>query len=267
MSYFLNIPILFFVIYLIPNFSLADTGPASKYEITMTKIELCTGYPDGGNNDVTCTGGVTVGEGSLNIDIASVSAGKEIATFSDTNGLPIGTTFTHTKITLKKELTIRGYAQDDTDCWCRTESDSTYNSGNGKYGSHIAGVCEENKANAIANEEDSTMYVAFRGTTIECQDSACTSNSRTTTTHASIETDGVNQDLYGMAMEPGTSNDTTLMSIIYKLSSPYTVGIIAPKIVIAFGVASAINSNEWDEANDKCLIYPFYPRVDIAITE
>ena len=252
---------------LLNSILLADTGPASKYQITMTKIELCTGYPDSNANDVTCTGAVTVGEGTLLVDIASVSAGSEIATFSDTSGLPIGTTFTHTKVTLLKEMTLKGYAQDDTDCWCRTEADSTYNSGNGKYGSHIAGVCESDEATAKANEEESKMYVAFRGTTVQCQDAACTSNARTFTTHASIEQDAVNQNHYGLAMDPGTSNAATKMQIIYKLTTPYTVGITSPKILISFGTSSALNSEEWDEGNDLCVFTPFYPRVAITITE
>ncbi len=264
-------PIIFsliiFFFYLIKNAGLADTGPASKYQITITKVELCTGYPDNNDNDVTCTGTVTVGEGSLTVDIASVNAGAEIGTFSDTSSLPIGTTFTHIKITLNKEYTIKGYALDDTDCWCRTESESTYHSSYGKYGSHRAGICEADEATAKSNAEEQTMYITYRGTVVQCQTPSCTSDSITTTVNHSIEQDGVDMNLYGLAFDAGTSSSTTSVSVIYKLSSPYTVGVVAPKIILGFGVTTAINSYEWDEGNDKCLVFPYYPRVDITITD
>ncbi len=245
----------------------ADTGPASKYQVTILKIELCTGYPDSNANDVTCTGAVNVGEGNLTVDIASVNAGSEIATFSDTSGLPIGTKFTHIKITLDKDYTIKGYAQDDTDCWCRTESDSTFHSSKGKYGSHRAGICEADEATAKSNAEEQTIPTTYRGTVIQCQTPSCTSDSRTTTVNHSIEADGVDMNKYGLAFDAGTSNLATSLSVMYKLKKPYTAGIISPKILLSFGVSDAVNSFEWDEANDKCLIFPYYPRVDITITE
>ncbi|MDC3131656.1 hypothetical protein OA492_01950 [Pelagibacteraceae bacterium] len=267
MSRFLNILITSFFIYSVLNTILADTGPASKYEITITKVELCTGYPDSNDNDVTCTGSVTVGEGSLTVDIASVSPSAEIATFSDTSGLPIGKTFSHIKITLDKKYTITGYAQDDTDCWCRTESDSTFHSSYGKYGSHRAGICEVDEATAMSNAEEQTMHVTYRGTVVQCLTPACTSDSITTTVNHSVEQDGVDMNLYGLAFDAGTTSSTKSVSVIYKLSSPYTVGIVIPKIALSFGLSTAINSYEWDEDNDKCLIFPYYPRVDIAITD
>lgn len=263
---FLNISIILFFIYCLLNSAFPDTGPASIYQITITKVELCTGYPDSNDNDVTCTGAVTVGKGSLTVDIASVDAGVEIGIFSNTSGLPIGTTFTHIKITLNKEYTIKGYAQDDVDCWCRTESDSTFHSSYGKYGSHSAGICEADEASAKSNAEEQTMHITYRGTVVQCQTPACTSDSITTTVNHSIEQDGVDMDLYGLAFDAGTSSSTTSVAVIYKLSSPYTVGIVAPKIALSFGVSTAINSYEWDETNDKCLVFPYYPRVNITIT-
>ena len=77
----------------------------------------------------------------------------------------------------------------------------------------------------------------------------------------------MDQSLYGLALDNGSSSSATSMFILYKLSSPYKVGITAPKINISFGTRSAVSSNEWDENNDKCLIYPYYPRADISITD
>ena len=89
-----------------------DCAQPDEYIITLKKLELCTASPASLVNttaalssyDVTCTGAVTVGTGSLTFDLTSVAAGQAIATFASTTGLPIGTTFTHIKPTLSREI-------------------------------------------------------------------------------------------------------------------------------------------------------------------
>ena len=118
---------------LISSQALAETGVATVYKVTLQKIELCTAAPLADKNDTTCTGTTTVGTGNKTFDVASVTAGTEVGSFVSTAGLPIGTTFTHMKPTLTREITMKGYVEADSNCWCRTESDSTYNSTTGKY--------------------------------------------------------------------------------------------------------------------------------------
>ena len=97
------------------------TGPATTYKITMKKIELCTGAPLADEHDTTCTGAVVVGTGDTTFDISSVTAGADVGNFVSTAGLPIGTKFTHAKPTMNREFTIKGYAEADSNCFCRTE--------------------------------------------------------------------------------------------------------------------------------------------------
>ena len=126
------------------------TGPATTYKITMKKIELCTAAPLADEHDTTCTGAVVVGTGDTTFDISSVTAGADVGNFVSTAGLPIGTKFTHAKPTMNREFTIKGYAEADSNCFCRTESDSTYGSVN-KYYALQWGVCEANATDAANN--------------------------------------------------------------------------------------------------------------------
>ena len=127
-----------------------DCAQPDEYIVTLKKLELCTASPASLVNttaalssyDVTCTGSVTVGTGSLTFDITSVAAGQQIATFASTTGLPIGTTFTHIKPTLSREIKMRGSvtiaAGSAYTGICSTDSVATPGSGN-KYERMLAG--------------------------------------------------------------------------------------------------------------------------------
>ena len=76
--------------------------------LLLTQIELCTGAPLADEHDTTCTGSVIVGTGEKTFNITSVSAGLEVGSWLSTAGLPIGTTFTHLKPTIKREIVFKG---------------------------------------------------------------------------------------------------------------------------------------------------------------
>ena len=80
--------------------AIAVSGVADKYEVTMNKVELCTSS--------ACSSPTTVASGSQAVNIASLSAGAEAGAFGSTAGLPIGTTFTHIRVTLNRAFTIEG---------------------------------------------------------------------------------------------------------------------------------------------------------------
>ena len=110
--------------------SAGSCAEPSKYILTMTKLELCTSVPNTGPYDVTCNGATTVGTGSLEFDVTSVSAGQAIATFASTTGLPIGTTFTHIKPTLLRKIQLQGsltVSGEGYSFTCHTDSDATLN--------------------------------------------------------------------------------------------------------------------------------------------
>ena len=78
----------------------------------MEKIEFCTGYEttDFDNiatADTACKNAVTIGTGQKEVDIASVSAGAQVAAYGETKLLPLGTTFTHVRVTINREFKIK----------------------------------------------------------------------------------------------------------------------------------------------------------------
>jgi len=219
----------------------------------MTQIELCTGAPPVDEHDTTCTGSVIVGTGEKTFNITSVSAGIEVGSWLSTAGLPIGVTFTHAKPTIKREIVFKGTVDaeaigndDEGDAnyfYCRSEADSTYNSIAGKYKSLQYGVCEDTEALALANAEENTFYVGTdttNGTKI-CANAACDSSSNSTTGYSK---DPTTLDYkFGLAInDPDTSTDT--FNMIFRLENPYTVGLIAPKITLAFGTNVAAFAQE-----------------------
>ena len=250
------------------NFSFqafAENGAATVYKVTIQKIELCTAAPLADKKDTTCTGATTVGTGNKTFDVASVTAGAQVGSFVSTVGLPIGTTFTHAKPTLSREFTMKGYVEIDSNCWCRTESDSTYNSSTGKYKSLQYGVCETSEADASANAEENTFWLQTDttggGTTI-CANAACDSGSNQTTNYTKDITSLTGQ--YGLAMDdPDVNTDT--FTQIYKLESNYTVGVIAPKIDIAFGTDTSLYASEWTDGS--CYLDAYYVKSTTTISE
>ena len=264
-----------------------DCAQPDEYIMTLKKLELCTASPaslvntteDKSSYDVTCTGAVTVGTGSLTFDITSVAAGQAIATFASTTGLPIGTTFTHIKPTLSREIKMRGSvtiaAGEAYTGICSTDSAATAGSGN-KYERQLAG-----KTSGTATLQ--TFYIGTdageatdRGTT--SQNAVSSTSYRICTAQncsSSIGTGsgGANgssnkwlpfDPLYGIAIEDVASTDTDF-SLIYPLSAPYTVGPTAPKIDIAFGSTGSLRAMGTGAAT--CAMGPYYVKSKFTITD
>jgi hypothetical protein len=264
-----------------------DCAQPDEYIMTLKKLELCTASPaslvnttaDLSSYDVTCTGAVTVGTGSLTFDLTSVAAGQAIATFASTTGLPIGTTFTHIKPTLSREIKMRGSVTiafgEAYKGICSTDSAATAGSGN-KYERMLAG-----KTSGTATLQ--TFYIGTdsgaattRGTTSQNAVSAtsyriCTAQNCSTS--IGTGSGGANgssnkwlpfDPLYGIAIEDVTSTDTDF-SLIYPLSEPYTVGPIAPKIDIAFGSKGSLNAISKGAAT--CSMTPYYVKSKFTITD
>ena len=91
---------IFSFIFLISFESSAEVGVATEYNVTMKKVELCT--------SLDCSNPTVIGEGTQEVDIASLNAGSDAAKFADTNGLPFGTTFQFLRVTLNRAFTMTG---------------------------------------------------------------------------------------------------------------------------------------------------------------
>jgi hypothetical protein len=264
-----------------------DCAQPDEYIMTLKKLELCTASPaslvnttaDLSSYDVTCTGAVTVGTGSLTFDLTSVAAGQAIATFASTTGLPIGTTFTHIKPTLSREIKMRGevtiaYGENYKGI-CKTDSAATAGSGN-KYERMLAG-----KTSGTATLQ--TFFIGTdageattRGTA--SQNAVSSTSYRICTAQNCSSSIGTGEggangssnkwlpfdSLYGIAIEDVASTDTDF-SILFPLSKPYTVGPTAPKIDIAFGSKGSLSAVSTGAST--CAMTPYYVKSKFTITD
>ena len=70
-------------------------GPATQYEVSVSKVELCT--------DSTCATAVTVADTTAAFDIASATAGAAVGSYADLNGVTAGT-YTHIRSTVSSTI-------------------------------------------------------------------------------------------------------------------------------------------------------------------
>ena len=213
--------------------AIAVSGVADKYEVTMKKVELCTSS--------ACSSPTTVASGSQAVNIASLSAGAEAAAFGSTAGLPIGTTFTHMRVTLNRAFTIEGEVNVSGNNWCSTDSADAGSA----TALHVGTLDTDGTA---TDGTDQTLYLA------DADDYA---------TDETI-TIGYGSPTYAVSMSVG-SPSATEVQLIYKLGGSYTVGLVAPKIKVTFGVSTALGAGIAD--TNKCYMWPEEPVVTISLTE
>jgi len=112
------------VVFCLFYFSFASAlGPASKYEIVITKGELCA---QGSSLVVTnCVDPVQVNDiTSLTVDIASAGAGQTAGTLGSLSKAKVGITYTHFRTTLSRLVTVNGI---DSGCFTVAGQDGGLN--------------------------------------------------------------------------------------------------------------------------------------------
>ena len=211
----------------------AVSGEADKYQVTMKKVELCT--------SINCNGATEVASGTQAVDIASMSAGAEAAKFGETTGLPIGTTYTHLRVTLNRAFTIEGEVNVSGNNWCSTDSADA-----GSASALHTGTLDTD--GTPTDGTDQTLYIA---------DAAKYGSD------SSIEMN-YNSPSSAVVMEVGKPSSTEVQ-LIYALSSAYTVGLVAPKIKVTFDVSTALGAGIAD--TNVCYMWPEEPVVTISLTE
>jgi len=252
-----KILIILFLTFISKNSFAADgTGPATEYIVTMKKIELC--------EDSACSSSTTVGDSSMAVDISGVSAGADVGKFASTDGLPIGTTFSHLRVTIDKKFTVKtsaaidtGGSSDTDNCMTKSITSSYPTSeATNKY-THRPVVAEGGNSGSseemniyFMNGEKKSTHNNSDATYVQCTNADCSENSTVNgrtwwytylDTEASLAAAGDSNIAQSIHRSSEVTDDFVL---VYKLTTPYTVSLISPTIDIAFGTEESIGAQE-----------------------
>mgnify|MGYP001323924957 FL=1 len=243
-----NILILFFL----SVYAYAVTGAADVYKVTMRKVELCTGS----TGVSSCDNAVVIGTGDKEVDIASVSAGAAAASYGEPALLPLGETYTHMRVTIDRKFTIKNstaIAAGENATACRTIAST-----DGMYVTDEATDKYTHKPVVANNQTAAEMNVYL----VNDQYTRCNlANCSNKTDDQSISyAQGTGSSKHQTQHADGSTDDDHVM--IYELTSPYTVALIAPKIDISFGTSAAVSAQE---VNELCQIWAEEPVVTITI--
>ena len=243
-----NILILFFL----SVYAYAVTGAADVYKVTMRKVELCTGS----TGVSSCDNAVVIGTGDKEVDIASVDAGASAASYGEPALLPLGETYTHMRVTIDRKFTIKNstaIAAGENATACRTIAST-----DGMYVTDEATDKYTHKPVVANNQTAAEMNVYL----VNDQYTRCNlANCSNKTDDQSISyAQGTGSSKHQTQHADGSSDADHVM--IYELTSPYTVALIAPKIDISFGTSAAVSAQE---VNELCQIWAEEPIVTITI--
>ena len=206
------------------GYAATGQGVATEYIVQMEKLELC--------EDSACATSTTVGDSKMGVDIASVSAGAAVGTYAATTGLPLGTTFSHLRVTVSRTFQVTGsVTAGSTDCVTDGGTDSTATS-----------LLDAGTGTAAST----SMYLA----------DAATYDASDGSTGGSDLTMSYSSPTYATTMT--VSGDTAVM--IYKLTSPFTVGLKAPTIKVIFNTNTALGADD-----TACVMWLQEPYCEITI--
>ena len=243
-----NILILFFL----SVYAYAVTGAADVYKVTMRKVELCTGS----TGVSSCDNEVVIGTGDKEVDIASVDAGASAASYGEPALLPLGETYTHMRVTIDRKFTIKNstaIAAGENATACRTIAST-----DGMYVTDEATDKYTHKPVVANNQTAAEMNVYLvNDQYTRCNLANC---SNKTDDQSMSYAQGTGSSKHQTQHADGSSDADHVM--IYELTSPYTVALIAPQIDISFGTSAAVSAQE---VNELCQIWAEEPVVTITI--
>ena len=241
---------LLLVLFIANSYAATVKGAAAVYKVTMTKLELCTS-----STGVTdCGDAVVIGKGQKTVDIATASAGAAAASYGEPALLPLGTTYTHVRVTILRKFTIKTSAAINTAatpdaCVTQAATDTLYGGGGeaGRQFTHAITVADDGTA------AEMNVYLTNDSYTI-CTNATCSSTSSSSNDYTS--------PTYATYME-SHSNDTGAEHVmIYKLTNPYTVSMQSPTVDIAFGTQEAIAAAD---VGSRCLMIAMEPVCTVTI--
>jgi len=240
---------LLFVLFIANSNAATVKGAASVYKITMTKLEMCTASTGVTN----CDGAVVIGSGTQVIDIAAVDAGAVAGTYGDVALLPLGTTYTHMRVTVLRKFTVKTAAAINTAatpdaCVTQAATDTLYGDTEAaRKFTHAITVADDGTA------AEMNLYLTNDSFTI-CTNANCTTNAPSTNDYSS--------PTYATYMEGHDADTGTEHIMIFALTSPYTVTMIPPTVTISFGTQEAIGASN---VGSRCMMIAFEPVCTITI--
>ena len=229
------------------------SGPAAVLKVTMKKVELCTS-----STSVTdCTNSVTIGTGNKVVDIAAVGEGAVAAAYGDPALLPLGETYTHIRVTVDRKFIIKSGslqnpAGDAIGCVTKATSPTLYGGAEAtrKYTHNISHADEQE----LTDAEEMNIYLTDDDY-ILCKNANCSDSEPKVVNYSSPD-----ESTFQSTHDTDTSDDHML---VYTLTSPYTVALIAPSIDISFGTSTALNT--FTAADGQCAFMVGEPVVTITI--
>ena len=243
------------LVFVTNSYSASATGAPTVYKVIMKKVELCTASTSVTN----CEGAVVIGETEKTVDIASVDAGAEAATFGDPALLPLGETYTHMRVTIDRKMIIKAdITVPGVTAPCRTTAAL---SGEAYPGGSLSGLEKYNRTPVVADDgtvAEADVYMK------NDQMKTCTATDADFSSVSAANTvqydQGVISTFQSTHAEGDTSDDHVM---VYTLTSPYTVALISPTVDISFGTQNAIKSQEI--GTDLCTFEPQEPIVTITV--
>tara|TARA_B110000438_G_scaffold90136_1_gene89641 strand:+ start:1275 stop:2150 length:876 start_codon:yes stop_codon:yes gene_type:complete len=262
-------------------------GTPSEYKITMTSAMLCQDYSlttgaCAGSNDFT------IGTFSKACDIAAVASGAEACTYGPLAGMPIGETFKYFRVTMDRDFTITAEVtptasmedtSGNTNSGCinrtiRTESSNTNTSAQVSHGaneaSSSAGAAESQVMTMpnMTGNETTGCTTACIPTTKDTAVDSCDSTSFTSHVDGNYNaTMSLCTPEYSIWMGGLNATDDSL-TIIYMLTSPYTVGVVTPKLKMSFDMTGSVTMyNNSSDTSFGGMIYVQEPIVEISLTD
>ena len=231
------------------------TGAADKYEVTMRKVEMCTGS----TGITNCDNAVVLGTGDKVVDIASVDAGAAAGSYGDPALLPLGETYTHMRVTIDRKFVIKSGEQLDpsgaaSGCVTQAVTDTMYGGGSGESGKKYTHKPSVTDDTALSSAADMNVYLENDSYTL-CANANCSGTSSETNDYSSPS-----YATYQSTHDSDTEDDHVM---VYKLTTPYTVTLIPPVIDISFGTQDAVGA--YTVSSSRCAMYGAEPVVTITV--
>ena len=241
---------------LVNSYSASTTGAATVYKVTMKKVELCTAS----TGVSSCENAVIIGDTSKEVNIVDAAEGAAAANYGDPALLPLGTTYSHMRVTIDRKFIIKAdLAVEGVD------------TGNCATTAALSGSAYPGGSLSDLEKYDRTPIVAANGTAAEadlylkndqmqtCTNAAC---SAVSTANTVTYQQGVVSTFQSQHADESSSDDHVL---VYELTTPYTVALISPIIDISFGTQKAVKATEVADGAEACYFEPMEPIVTVTI--